>query len=55
MTDAEIEHFRATEVELWPGQEADFTYFLEVDLHYPQELHNAHADLPMVLEKITVS
>ena len=55
MTNDEIEHLKITEVDLWPGQEADFTYFLEVDLHYPRELHNAHADLPMAPEKITVS
>ena len=55
MSDAEIAHLLDTEAELWPGQEADFTYFLEVDLCYPQHLHNAHADLPMAPEKITVA
>ena len=55
LTQAEIAHLRETEVELWPDEEADFTYFLEVDLHDPRELHDAHADMPMAPEKISVS
>ena len=30
-------------------------YFLEVDLEYPEELHKLHNDLPLALEKRTVS
>ena len=30
-------------------------YFLEVDLDYPEELHDKHSDLPMASEKIKVT
>ena len=30
-------------------------YFLEVDLEYPEELHELHNDFPLVPEKLTVS
>ena len=30
-------------------------YFLEVDLEYPEELHELHNDLPLASEKLTVS
>ena len=30
-------------------------YFLEVDLEYPEELHELHNDFPLAPEKIAVS
>ena len=30
-------------------------YFIEVDLEYPDELHELHNDFPLAPEKITVS
>ena len=30
-------------------------YFLEVDLQYPDELHELHNDYPLVPEKLAVS
>ena len=30
-------------------------YFLEVDLEYPEELHELHNDFPLPPEKLTVS
>ena len=30
-------------------------YFLEVDLEYPEELHELHNDFPLAPEKLTVS
>ena len=30
-------------------------YFLEVDLRYPSELHNVHADYPLAPEKLEIS
>ena len=30
-------------------------YFLEVDLEYPDELHELHNDYPLALEKLAVS
>ena len=30
-------------------------YFLEVDLEYPDELHELHNDFPLALEKLAVS
>ena len=30
-------------------------YFLEIDLKYPEELHELHNDFPLAPEKLTVS
>ena len=35
--------------------DADTGYFLEVDLHYPKELHNLHSDYPLAPEKMLIS
>ena len=32
-----------------------YGYFLEIDAHHPEELHNLHNDLPMAPEKIKVA
>ena len=33
----------------------DKGYILEVDIHYPRELHNSHTDLPYMCERMKVS
>ena len=33
----------------------DYGYLLEVDVEYPQKLHNHHNDLPFLCEKIKVN
>lgn len=35
------------------SNESDFGYILDVDLAYPDYLHNAHSDLPFAVEKFT--
>ena len=34
------------------NDDSDVGYTLEVDLHYPKELHNLHNDYPLAPEKI---
>ena len=34
---------------------SEIGYFLEVDLEYPDELHELHSDYPLALEKLAVS
>ena len=34
--------------------DSSYGYFLEVDLDYPEELHDSHQDFPMAPEKIKV-
>ena len=36
-------------------EKSDTGYFLEVDLEYPDELHELHNDYPLAPEKLTVS
>ena len=36
-------------------EKSDTRYFLEVDLEYPNELHELHSDYPLAPEKLTVS
>ena len=40
---------------MWINDKSLIGYFLEVDLDYPEELHELHNDLPLVPEKLTVS
>ena len=37
------------------NEKSDTGYFLEVDLEYPDELHELHNDYPLAPEKLTVS
>jgi len=37
------------------ADEADIGYFLEVDLKYPEDLHDLHSDYPLALEKMLIS
>ena len=36
-------------------EKSDTGYLLEVDLEYPDELHELHNDYPLAPEKLTVS
>ena len=37
------------------NEKSDTGYFLEVDLEYPDELHELHNDYPLAPEKLAVS
>ena len=37
------------------NEKSDTGYFLEVDLKYPDELHESHDDYPLALEKLAVT
>ena len=37
------------------NEKSDTGYFLEVDLEYPNELHELHNDYPLAPEKLTVT
>ena len=37
------------------SEKSPIGYFLEVDLEYPDELHELHNDYPLALEKLAVS
>ena len=37
------------------NEKNDIGYFLEVDLEYPDELHELHNDYPLAPEKLAVS
>ena len=36
------------------NEETDERYFLEVDVQYPEKLHNLHNDLPFLPERIKI-
>ena len=37
------------------NEKSDIGYFLEVDLDYPDKLHESHNDYPLAPEKLAVS
>ena len=37
------------------SEKSSIGYFLEVDLEYPEELHELHNDFPLAPEKLAVS
>ena len=51
MNEGEINGFNVSLV----GSNSDGGYILEVDLEYPDELHDAHNDYPLAPEKLRVS
>ena len=40
---------------MWINEKSDTGYFLEVDLEYPDELHELHNDYPLAPEKLAVT
>ena len=51
MTEQEIANLDITTI----AENAETGYFLEVDLDYPQELHDLHSDYPLAPEKMHIS
>lgn len=47
LNEQEIQQFDVMNV----SNDNDYGYILEVDLHYPPEIHNDHSDLPFAAEK----
>ena len=43
MTEEQIKHFKVEDI----PDDADYGYALQVDLHYPPELHDLHSDYPL--------
>ena len=50
MTDQQLDNFDVTEV----PDDSDTGYILEVDLHYPPDIHDHHNDLPVAPESMAV-
>ena len=48
LDDDEVERLDVVNVPV----DADEGYFLEVELHYPTEIHDLHADLPLAPGKL---
>ncbi|CAH3157887.1 unnamed protein product, partial [Porites evermanni] len=51
MDGKDIQSFNVMSVE----DDADIGYFLEVDLKYPNDLHDLHSDYPLAPEKMSIS
>lgn len=51
LSEAEMANLNVTTVD----DDAETGYFLEVDLEYPQELHDLHSDYPLAPEKMQIS
>ena len=50
MTENQLENFDVTKI----PDDSDTGYILEVDLHYPPEIHDHHSDLPVAPESMAV-
>lgn len=51
MDGKDIQSFNVMSVE----DDADIGYFLEVDLKYPNDLHDLHSDYPLAPENMSIS
>ena len=38
-----------------PPKSDDYGYILEVDLKYPEHLHDSHSDYPLAAEKLKIT
>ena len=47
MTDEQLDNFDVMQI----SDESDTGYILDVDLEYPQHLHDSHSDYPLAAEK----
>ena len=49
MTEEQIKHFKVEDI----PDDVDYGYALQVDLHYPPELHDLHSDYPLAPAKMS--